>query len=131
MIFSARRKDFRVDTFKSGGKGGQHQNKTDSGVRITHIETKLFAESRSNRSQHQNRKIAFRRLAQKLVKHVLDKEARAKIISNEIIRSYNEPDNRVKDHESKYQQSFDEVMDDIGPMIEARRHRLMERITLS
>lgn len=57
------KKDFRVDTFKSGGKGGQHQNKVESGVRITHIETGISAESRSSRSQHQNKKVAFRRLS--------------------------------------------------------------------
>ena len=61
-IFSLTKKDFDFQTFKSGGKGGQHQNKTDSGVRIIHKETGLAAESRSEKSQHQNKRIAFRRL---------------------------------------------------------------------
>ena len=61
-LLTLTKRDFRVDTFRSGGKGGQHQNKTDSGVRITHKATGIAAESRSERSQSQNKKIAFRRL---------------------------------------------------------------------
>ena len=56
------KKDFRVDTFRSGGKGGQNQNKRDTGVRITHRVSGIAAESRSERSQFQNKKLAFRRL---------------------------------------------------------------------
>lgn len=59
------KKDFRVDKFRSGGKGGQHQNKVESGVRITHIKSGLSAESRSETSQHRNKQIAFRRLCDK------------------------------------------------------------------
>lgn len=122
MIFSARRKDFRVDTFRAGGKGGQKQNKTDSGVRITHTDTRLSAESRSSRSQPENRKIAFRKLAKLLVDNVLKKEQREKVISNEVIRTYNAVDNRVKDHMSGLQMSWKEVVEkpNLGPMIEAR-----------
>ena len=61
-LLTLTKKHFRVDRFKSGGKGGQHQNKVESGVRITHIETGISAESRSSRSQHQNKKVAFRSL---------------------------------------------------------------------
>ena len=122
LIFSARRKDFRIDTFRSGGKGGQHQNKTDSGVRITHFDTGLSAESRSSRSQPKNRKTAFRKLAKLLVKHVLKQEQREKVISNEVIRTYNAVDNRVKDHASGLQMSWKEVVEkpNLEPMIEAR-----------
>ena len=62
LLFSLTAKDFRVDTFRSGGKGGQHQNTTDSGVRITHIESGAVGESREERSQPQNKKKAFERL---------------------------------------------------------------------
>lgn len=62
LLFSVTKKDFRVDTFRSGGKGGQHQNTTDSGVRITHIESGAVGESREERKQPQNKKIAFERL---------------------------------------------------------------------
>jgi len=61
-LLTLTKKNFRVDRFKSGGKGGQHQNKVESGVRITHIETGISAESRSSRSQHQNKKVAFKSL---------------------------------------------------------------------
>ena len=57
----------RVDTFRSGGKGGQHQNVTDSGVRLTHIASGTVATSRSLRSQHGNKKAALRALRKKLV----------------------------------------------------------------
>jgi len=62
LLFSLTKKDFRVETFRAGGKGGQHQNKTSSGVRITHIESGAVGESREERSQLQNKKRAFERL---------------------------------------------------------------------
>ena len=62
LLFSLIKKDFRVDTFRSGGKGGQYQNTCDSGVRITHIESGAVGESRDERSQHTNKKKAFERL---------------------------------------------------------------------
>ncbi len=62
LLFSITRKDFRIDTFRSGGKGGQHQNKTESGVRITHFDSGAVGESREERSQLQNKRNAFRRL---------------------------------------------------------------------
>lgn len=62
LLFSLTKKDFRIETFRSGGKGGQHQNKTDSGVRIVHLESGAVGESREERSQLQNKKKAFKRL---------------------------------------------------------------------
>ncbi len=62
LLFSIRKKDFTVQTFQSGGKGGQHQNKTDSGVRIIHNASKAVGESRSDRSQLRNKKMALKRL---------------------------------------------------------------------
>lgn len=56
----------RVDTFRSGGKGGQHQNTTDSGVRLTHLPTGIVATARRARSQHRNRAIALARLRERL-----------------------------------------------------------------
>ncbi len=49
-LLTLTKKDFRVDTFRSGGKGGQNQNKRDTGVRITHIKSGISAEGRSERS---------------------------------------------------------------------------------
>lgn len=58
----------RVDTFRAGGKGGQHQNTTESGVRLVHLPTGVRASSRNQRSQHRNRAIALERLRRKLEK---------------------------------------------------------------
>jgi len=65
LLFSLTKKDFEIQTFKSGGPGGQHQNKTDSGVRIIHRASGAVSESRSERSQYQNKKIAMYNLAKK------------------------------------------------------------------
>ena len=62
-ILSLTRKDFEVKTFRSGGPGGQHQNKRDTGVRITHEASGAVGESRNGRSQYKNKCTAFERLA--------------------------------------------------------------------
>ena len=62
LLFSLTKKDFRIDTFRAGGKGGQKQNKTDSGARVTHIETGISFESRTHREQSRNKKDAFSKL---------------------------------------------------------------------
>lgn len=62
LLFSVSRKDLRIETYRGSGKGGQHRNKTDSAVRITHLESGAVAHSEDERSQHQNKKKAFERL---------------------------------------------------------------------
>jgi protein subunit release factor B len=62
LLFSVGRKDFDIETFRSGGKGGQNQNKVESGVRIRHLESGCVAESREERSQGQNKRKAFLKL---------------------------------------------------------------------
>jgi hypothetical protein len=64
LLFKITRKDFDIKTFRSGGPGGQHQNKTDSGVRIVHRESGAVGESRSEKSQLTNKKLAFERLVE-------------------------------------------------------------------
>lgn len=100
--------DLKVDTFRASGAGGQHVNKTESGVRFTHIPTGIVTESTEARSQHQNREIALQRLYQRL--HEMEKEkvqsemaSRRKSIvgsgdRSEKIRTYNFPQNRLTDH---------------------------------
>ena len=66
----------RVDTFRSGGRGGQHQNKVESGVRLTHRPTGLVVVSRKHRSQHRNREDALERLRRKLVARDRPQKAR-------------------------------------------------------
>ena len=62
LLFSLTKKDFRIDTFRGSGKGGQKRNKTESAVRITHIESGAAGQSDDSRNQHDNKRIAFRRM---------------------------------------------------------------------
>lgn len=59
----------RVETFTAGGKGGQHQNRSETGVRFVHLPTGLVATARDERSQHRNRVLALERLREKLEAH--------------------------------------------------------------
>lgn len=100
--------DLKVDTFRSSGAGGQHVNKTESGVRFTHLPTGIVAESQDGRSQIKNREIALQRLYQKIFevqKEQHDSQQAAKRRSlvgsgdrSDKIRTYNYPQNRVTDH---------------------------------
>lgn len=101
-------KDLRVDTYRASGPGGQHVNKTDSAIRITHIPTGVVAQCQDERSQHKNRAKAMRMLKAKI--YELEEEKRQSEISNirknmvgsgdrsEKIRTYNYKDVRVTDH---------------------------------
>jgi peptide chain release factor 1 len=103
-----RKEDIRTDVFRASGAGGQHVNKTESGVRFTHIPTGVVAESTESRSQHKNRDIAMGRLIQQIRENQINKEASALASArktlvgsgdrSEKIRTYNWPQNRVTDH---------------------------------
>jgi len=84
-LLTLRRKDFEIQTFRSGGKGGQHQNKTDSGVRIIHKASGARGESRTERSQHTNKKLAFQRLTQSLKFKLWINATVAEILSGETL----------------------------------------------
>lgn len=127
LIFSARKSDFRVDTFRSGGKGGQHQNKTDTGVRITHIESGLSAECRETRSQAENKKRAFRKLSDMLVERYVGEEQKERFAAGEeTIRSYHEPNDRVTDHDTgdTYSYKYTIGKGDMSDLIAERRRKL-------
>lgn len=110
LVFSARKKDFRVDTFRCSGKGGQNVNKRDTGVRLTHIETGLSAECTEHKSQAQNKRTAFEKLADKLVDFYLAREEVEKTkrygAGTKTIRTYNESKDRVIDHDTGKRYSY-------------------------
>jgi len=100
--------DLKVDTFRSSGAGGQHVNKTESGVRLTHLPTGIVSESTDGRSQIKNREIALQRLYQKIYdtqkqQHDSSVAAHRKSLvgsgdRSDKVRTYNYPQNRVTDH---------------------------------
>jgi peptide chain release factor 1 len=100
--------ELRIDTFRASGAGGQHVNKTDSAIRVTHLPTGIVVECQDNRSQHKNRASALSVLAAR-IKDKQEKELAAKTAStrksligsgdrSERIRTYNFPQGRVTDH---------------------------------
>ena len=114
--------DLRVDTFRASGAGGQHVNKTDSAVRLTHIPSGIVVECQDGRSQHKNKEKALSLLAAKLKQQEIDNQqetiaSERKILvgtgdRSEKIRTYNFPQGRMTDHRIKLtQHNLDQIMD--------------------
>ena len=132
--------DLRIDTFRASGAGGQHVNKTDSAVRITHLPTGIVVECQDDRSQHRNRAQAMSvlasRLADKERREREQKEAahRKSLIGSgdrsERIRTYNFPQGRVTDHrinltlyriDAIMQGELDEIIDALAQEFQAEQ----------
>lgn len=127
-------KDLRIDTYRAGGAGGQHVNKTDSAVRITHIPTNIVVQCQSERSQLQNKETAMKMLMARLVQKEKDEQKardaaieRKKIEWGSQIRSYIlHPYKMVKDHRTDWESPQPElVLDgDLMECIEANLVRM-------
>lgn len=122
--------DYRLDTYRSGGAGGQHVNKTDSAVRITHFASGIVVQCQNERSQYMNKDVAFKMLRSRLYEYYEKKQkeeheknaiAKKEISWGSQIRSYVfQPYTLVKDHRTNYSSgNIQAVMDgDIGQFIE-------------
>ena len=129
--------DLRIDTYRSGGRGGQHVNTTDSAVRLTHIPTGIVVACQNERSQHKNRERAMSILRSRLYEYEMEKrraetkkieESKLDIDFGSQIRSYVlAPYRMVKDHRTKVEVGdVDRVLDgDMSPFI--RGYLLMRR----
>ncbi len=132
-----RKEDIKTDTFRASGAGGQHVNKTESGVRFTHLPTGMVAESTESRSQHKNRDIAMGRLLQ-MIKDAQVQQHQSSISSarrslvgsgdrSEKIRTYNWPQNRVTDHRLE----GDNKNFNLDKVIEGELDGLIEALTIA
>jgi peptide chain release factor 1 len=126
--------ELRIDTFRASGAGGQHVNKTDSAIRVTHLPTGIVVECQDSRSQHKNREKALSVLAAR-IRDKQEREQQAKTAStrksligsgdrSERIRTYNFPQGRVTDHRINLTlYKIDRIMDgELDEIIEALAH---------
>ena len=136
--------DLRVDTFRASGAGGQHVNKTDSAVRLTHIPSGIVVECQDGRSQHKNKAKAMILLQSKLMEKASDEqnteldEKRKNMVGSgdrsEKIRTYNFPQNRVTDHRIDFtshnlEAFLDGDMEDIfKALIEENQSRMLLKL---
>ena len=136
--------EIRVDTFRASGAGGQHVNKTDSAVRLTHIPSGLVVECQDDRSQHKNKSKAMNLLQSKLMEQAKneqiekqDSERKNMVGSgdrSEKIRTYNFPQNRITDHRIEFsihslEAFLDGDMDEmVETLIEENQARLLSKL---
>ncbi|MFO7842074.1 MAG: peptide chain release factor 1 [Fidelibacterota bacterium] len=122
--------DLRIDTYRASGAGGQHVNKTDSAIRITHVPSGVVVACQDERSQHKNKEKALKILYSRLLQHQIeeqnakmDAERKSQVSTGDRsakIRTYNFPQSRVTDHRINYtSHQLQAIMDgDLFEMIE-------------
>jgi peptide chain release factor 1 len=139
--------ELRIDTYRASGAGGQHVNKTDSAIRITHLPTGIVVECQDERSQHKNRSRAMSLLKAKLVASEQEKRDKEQALSRKLqvgsgdrserIRTYNFPQGRVTDHRVNLTlYKLDDVMngkldDVIGPLRQEYQAEQLASVTES
>jgi peptide chain release factor 1 len=126
--------DLKVDTFRSSGAGGQHVNKTESAIRITHVPSGVVVESQTERSQHANRDKAMKRLRAMLIEAEIEKREAAQAQDRKLqvgsgdrsqrIRTYNFPQGRITDHRVEGLTLYD-----LPNVLEGNLDALIERLT--
>jgi len=126
--------DLRIDTFRSSGAGGQHVNKTESAIRITHVPSGVVVENQTERSQHANRDKAMKRLRATLVEAEIAKREAAQAQDRKLqvgsgdrsqrIRTYNYPQGRITDHRVEGLTLYD-----LPNVLEGNLDALIERLS--
>ncbi|MFT3761026.1 MAG: peptide chain release factor 1 [Pseudoxanthomonas sp.] len=126
--------DLKIDTFRSSGAGGQHVNKTESAIRITHVPTGLVVENQTERSQHANRERAMKRLKAQLLDAERSKQQAAQAETRRLqvgsgdrsqrIRTYNFPQGRITDHRVEGLTLYD-----LPNILDGDLDELVERLT--
>ena len=131
IVIDIDEKDLKVDTYRSSGKGGQHVNKTDSAVRITHLPTGIVVQCQNERSQHKNRAMALKVLRSRLYEIKLEEQSarmeelhksKKEIAWGSQIRSYVlHPYKLIKDHRTNLETgNVQKILDgDLDEFIEA------------
>jgi len=115
------KKDFKIDWYSGSGAGGQHRNKHQNCCRITHIESGLSAIGTSSKERTSNQREAFTKLANRIVAYLTVKPEHK--TNTSVIRNYNQSRNEVHDKASGLKMPYNIIIDNIGPMIEARKQK--------
>lgn len=127
LLFSLTKKDFRLDWYSGTGAGGQHRNKHQNCCRITHIETGMMETGQNHKERARNQKEAFAKLTKRVIAHYVKEEKRDRFGNPEVIRTYHEPDNRVKDHASGQEIRYTDLAKKFDELITARlREKVMK-----
>jgi len=122
---TVRKDDLEITYYRGSGPGGQHRNKTDSACRMKHKPTGIVTQSEEHKRQGLNRKAAFKRLAAQLVPLMREAACRQVALEKirERIRTYHEPDQRVKDHRSGKTYPYAKTLDgDLDRIISDVQH---------